>query len=34
MNDYLTTGDRPRGEAALDELTGVVDEWVSVHARG
>ncbi|GAA2790511.1 hypothetical protein GCM10020219_072290 [Nonomuraea dietziae] len=34
MNDFLTTGDRPRVEAALDELTALVDTWVSAHARG
>lgn len=34
MNDFLTTGDRPRVEAALDELTALVDTWVSSHARG
>jgi hypothetical protein len=34
MNDFLTTGDRPRVETALDELTALVDTWVSAHARG
>ncbi|MEV0995858.1 TetR/AcrR family transcriptional regulator [Nonomuraea sp. NPDC050202] len=31
--DYLTTGDRERVEAALDQLCALVDEWVAAAAR-